>query len=234
MPSVLAIAPVPAEREGRHMLSERLTLELRFAAGPALKEAQELAFDLLVLGGMTVDEQQAVAAAFQQHPHWRFVPILYLCDPESGGIAVPPGYRAGVDSLLRGELFSPAVQHRIRMLAREGMSATEMVAAGPFELDPERGRFRIGGREIALTEREAGVLALLLSRPNEVVEASEIIERGWGMEVDARYLQMLRRHVSNLRRKLAGTPAAKSVRTVRGTGYRFDLHREGHWPARLP
>ena len=234
MPSVLAIAPVLAEREGRHMLSERLTLELRSDAGRALKEAQELAFDLLVLCGMTVDELQAVAGAFQQHRHWRFVPILYLYDPESGGIAVPAGYRAGVDSLLRGELFSPAVQRRIRIMAREGMSATELVAAGPFELDPERGRFRVGGREVSLTEREAGVLALLLSRPNEVVEASEIIERGWGIEADARYLQMLRRHVSNIRRKLAGTPAAKSVRTVRGTGYRFDLSREGHWLGRLP
>lgn len=53
--------------------------------------------------------------------------------------------------------------------------------------------------------------------------AQEIIERGWGTEADARYLQILRRHVSNIRRKLHATEAARSVRTIRGSGYRFDI-----------
>ena len=47
------------------------------------------------------------------------------------------------------------------------------------------------------------------------------------VEADARYLQILRRHVSNIRRKLQRTAAARSVRTVRGSGYRFDVKLAG-------
>jgi DNA-binding response OmpR family regulator len=86
-----------------------------------------------------------------------------------------------------------------------------------------RGRLRLAELEIELTERECEILAILLSQPNRTVAASEIIERGWGTDADARYLQILRRHVSNIRRKLQRTAAARSVKTVRGSGYRFDV-----------
>lgn len=228
MPTVLAIVPsTPPALEGRNLLGERLTIELRAQATHALMDAQDAVFDLLVLGGMPVDAQQRIAASFQEHRRWRLVPVLYLYGDDTPGIAIPAGYRPEVDSLLHGTLDSPAVQRRIRGMAREGVSEAELVVAGPYELDPLRGRLRLPGREIALTGREAEVLSILLSHPGKTVAATEIILRGWGMEADARYLQVLRRHVSNIRRKLGGTPAARSVATVRGSGYRFDLRNAG-------
>ena len=88
-------------------------------------------------------------------------------------------------------------------------------------------RLRCGRGEIELTDREAEILSILLGQPDRTVSAQEIIERGWGTEADARYLQILRRHVSNIRRKLVATDAARSVRTVRGAGYRFDTRMAG-------
>lgn len=108
-------------------------------------------------------------------------------------------------------------------LAREGIGDAELVIAGPYELDPLRGKLRLAELEVSLTEREAEILAILLGQPNRTVSAAEIIERGWGTEADSRYLQILRRHVSNIRRKLQRTTAARSVRTVRGAGYRFEV-----------
>jgi DNA-binding response OmpR family regulator len=224
LPSVLAIAPgTPRALLGRSLLGDHLIVEVVADAAAPLAAAEDTVFDLLVLLGQDVDEQQEVVSHFHAHRRWRLVPVLYVADPASPGLAIPGSYRPEIDGLVRGTLDSPAVQRRITELAREGVGAAELVVAGPFELDPVRGRLRLAELEIELTERECEILAILLSQPNRTVAASEIIERGWGTDADARYLQILRRHVSNIRRKLQRTAAARSVKTVRGSGYRFDV-----------
>jgi DNA-binding response OmpR family regulator len=224
LPSVLVIAPgTPPSLEGRQLFGDRLTIEVAASEERPLSQAATTIYDLLVLTNMNVDEQQGVASRFQQHRRWRLVPVLYVSDEAARGVAVPGGYRPELDGLARGDLRSPAVQRRISALAREGVASAELVVAGPFELDPVRGRLCLGDTEVAVTEREAEILAILLSRPNRTVTSEEIIERGWGAGADSRYLQILRRHVSNIRRKLFRTSAARAVRTVRGSGYRFDV-----------
>jgi two-component system KDP operon response regulator KdpE len=208
--------------QGKHLLGDRLVVEVRASVPLLAGEAGQRIYDLLVLSGMSVDEQQQTAAQFQEHRRWRLVPVLYLVDPSSRGLAVPGSYRPEMDGLVQGALGSPLVERRIRTLAREGTAGAELIVAGPFELDPVRARLRHRELEIALTEREAHILAILLTHPNRTVGADEIIARSWGAEADPRYLQILRRHVSNIRRKLNETPARRAVRTVRGSGYRFD------------
>ncbi|MBA4181384.1 MAG: hypothetical protein C0506_12405 [Anaerolinea sp.] len=224
MPNVLAIAPgTPRAMEGRTLLSERLTIELAAKADSALAAAATSIYDLLVLVDMSVDEQQAVVSQFQQHRRWRLVPVLHVLGDSTAGVAIPGTYRPEIDGIVRGTLASPQVQRRILSLAREGVAEADLVVAGPYEFDPVRGRLRCAEGEVAFTDREADILAILLSQPNRTVSAGEIIERGWGTEADARYQQILRRHVSNIRRKLHATEAARSVRTVRGAGYRFEI-----------
>lgn len=224
MPTVLAISPgTPRALLGRSPFGERLVLEVVADTASALERAEEGLFDLLVLAGFSVDEQQGLVATLHANRRWRLVPVLYLSDDRTPGLAIPGTFRPDMDGLLRGTLESPAVQRRITEMAREGVASADLVVAGPYELDPIRGRLRLGDLEVTLTDRESEILSILLAQPNRTVLASEIIERGWGMEADARYLQILRRHVSNIRRKLQKTAAARSVRTVRGSGYRFDV-----------
>lgn len=224
MPTVLAIDPTtPRSLTGQSLLGDQLIVERVNDPEAALVRAGTTAFDLLVLANLSVDEQQTLVSAFHLHRSWRLVPVLYLADPATAGLAIPGSFRPEIDGLLRGTLESPQVQKRIAELAREGVGSAEMVVAGPYELDPVRGTLRLVDHEVALTDREAEILAILLAHPNRTVSASEIIERGWGADADTRYLQILRRHVSNIRRKLERTAAARSVRTVRGSGYRFDV-----------
>lgn len=228
MPSVLAIAPgAPGAIAGRGLIGANITFSISNDPRQALAEAATRVFDLLVLSGMAVDEQQDVVSALHLHRRWRLVPVLYLLDPGMPGLAIPGTFRPEMDGLVRGTLESPEVHRRILAMAREGIGEADLVVAGPYELDPVRSILRLPGLEITLTERESEILGILLSRPNRTISAAEIIERGWGAEADARYLQILRRHVSNIRRKLDRTAAARSVRTVRGTGYRFDVRLAG-------
>jgi len=209
--------------EGRTLRRDRISLELRGDGVAALREAASGAFDLLVLAGLPVDDQQRLAADFQQHRRWRVVPVLYVLGQESPGFAVPGTYRPELDGLVRGPFGSAAVDERINEMAREGIATADVVIAGPYELDPVHGRLRHLTRDVEVTGREAEILALLLAQPNQTVSALEIIERAWGTHADERHLQILRRHVSNIRRKLTEGLDCDAVSTVRGTGYRFDL-----------
>lgn len=224
VPTVLAIDPTtPRSLAGQSLLGEQLIVERVNDPAAAVARAGTHAYDLLVLASLSVDEQQALVTEFHTHRSWRLVPVLYLAHPATAGLAIPGSFRPEIDGLMRGTLDSQPVQKRIAELAREGIASAEMVVAGPYELDPVRGTLRLVDHEVSLTDREAEILAILLAHPNRTVSAAEIIERGWGADADARYLQILRRHVSNIRRKLERTAAARSVRTVRGSGYRFDV-----------
>ncbi|MCC6383054.1 MAG: winged-helix domain-containing protein [Dehalococcoidia bacterium] len=224
MPSVLVLDPeAPPALHGRSVRGDRLTVVLTAEPTHALRLAANQAYDLLVLAGMSVDEQQQLALQVQELRRWRLVPILYLLDDAAPGFAIPGTFRPDMDGLARGPLEAAPVQRQIRALARDGTAAAELVVAGACELDPLHGRLRVRGVEILLTAREVEVLATLLAQPGRTVSPAEIIERSWGSPASTQHLQILRRHVSNIRRKLRGTPGAEAVRTVRAGGYRWEL-----------
>jgi DNA-binding response OmpR family regulator len=221
--TVLAVFPGAHAAPGYPVPANRHELLVREDAESVIREAAEQTYDLLVLGGMPAEAQQRIATALQKHSRWRLVPVLYVAETGSAGIVVPGSYRPDVDSLAQGTLDSPSVTKRIRAMVREGVSTAQFVVAGVYELDQLRGRFRCAGVECELTTREAEVMAFLMSRPNRVVRVEEIISHAWSAEADTRHLQILRRHVSNIRRKLEGTPGARAIRTSRGAGYRFEM-----------
>jgi DNA-binding winged helix-turn-helix (wHTH) protein len=222
MPSVLAIAPgTPAAYRNQKLLDDRYAIELRHGHQQLRDSDKRQAFDLLVLAGMSVDQQQWIASQLQEYHCWRLVPVLYVL-AEGGGLAVPGSYRPDLDGLVKGTLASVEVQRRIAAMACDGVASAELVVAGEFTLDPIRCLLHIVDREIPLTEREAGIMTVLLGQSGRTVSADELILHGWSTAADGRHLQILRRHVSNIRRKLDSTAAANAMRTVRGTGYRFD------------
>jgi DNA-binding response OmpR family regulator len=226
LPSVLVIQPgIPEALKGRSLAARELTVEACGSVDEAQSRGTQSAFDLLVFVSMSVDEQQAAAIRLQEQRRWRLVPVLYVADERAPGLAVPGTFRPEVDGLVRGPLGAPSVERAMSRLAREGAGSAEPVVAGAVELDPIRGRLRFPHAEVQLTDREATIVGLLLGQANRTVTATEILQRGWGSPADAHHLQILRRHVSNIRRKLEATAARGAVRTVRGTGYRFDVRK---------
>lgn len=219
VPSVLALVPgTPPSVEGRTLSIPGLDVEVRRSLAPG--QATPLA-DLVVLAGMTVDEQQRIASELHTERRWRLVPILYAIPAAVPGMPVPATFRPEIDGLVKGDLHSRQVEHKIRVLARDGVAGNAPVTAGVLELDPVRRKLRAGEAVVALTEREADLLAVLIARAGRTVSSTELIELGWGAPADARGLQNLRRHVSNLRRKLSRHVGPRALQTVRGAGYRL-------------
>jgi DNA-binding response OmpR family regulator len=223
MPSILAIVNgTPPALEGASVSGPGLLVERRSSPRGALDTADSTLYDLLVLAGFPIETQQEIATTFQERHRWRLVPVLYVLDPAAPGLIIPASYRPELDGIVRGRFGDAAVEARIRQLAREGVASANFVVAGPFELDPVRGRLSCDDLAIELTEREAEIMAVLLERLNDTVSASEIIERSWGAVADDRHRQILRRHVSNIRRKLHARIGAAALQTVRGFGYRVN------------
>ncbi len=92
-----------------------------------------------------------------------------------------------------------------------------VTVVGPLAIDRRRRAVTLGGRELALTPKEYGVLAALAADPGAAVERRTLLEDVWGTRWygPSKTIDV---HVSALRRKL-GDPGW--IETVRGVGFRL-------------
>lgn len=87
-----------------------------------------------------------------------------------------------------------------------------------IELIPETRMARVGARAIVLGEREFGVLAALVRRPQVMCSHDLIAREAWGHRAPDDPVRV-KHQISRLRRKLG--PAAATLQTVRPLGYRY-------------
>ncbi len=103
------------------------------------------------------------------------------------------------------------------------MSSGTSMQLGPLTVYPGRYQISIGDQPIDLTPTEFDLLLYLGAHRGRVVPCSELVREVRGYTVDeAEAREVIRPHVSNLRRKLKGNgPHADLIVNVRGIGYRL-------------
>lgn len=100
--------------------------------------------------------------------------------------------------------------------------AAEVLRFGSFELDLSAGELRRQGTPVPLQPQPFKLLALLASRPGELVSRDEIRQWLWGEETFVDYEQGIAYCVREVRRALGDSArAARFVETVPGRGFRF-------------
>ena len=101
--------------------------------------------------------------------------------------------------------------------ARPAQSTGTTLKVGPIELDPVTHDVRIHGAPTQLRPLEYKLLQLLVSDPGRVFSREELLEQVWEMrgDINTRTVDV---HVRRLRVSLG--PAADSIETVHGFGYR--------------
>ena len=147
------------------------------------------------------------------------VPVLMLTarDTPSDRIA---GLDAGADDYLIKPFDFGELLARLRALLRRPPGARPpLLDMGKLELDPAARTVRFGGRQLALTGTEFGILEILLRRSPAVVERQTIAQQVWDEESDGLASNTISVHLARLRSKLAG--AGVRIETVRGIGYRI-------------
>jgi DNA-binding response OmpR family regulator len=127
------------------------------------------------------------------------------------------GLNLGADDYLIKPFAFAELVARLRALARRSPSSPPVVAKHDLVFDRARRRVSRGGRPVALTRKEMGILEVLLAADGGVVSAEDLLERVWDENADP-FTHTVTVTLARLRRKL-GSPDL--IETVIGSGYRL-------------
>ncbi|MBY0220005.1 response regulator transcription factor [Paenibacillus illinoisensis] len=133
------------------------------------------------------------------------------------------GFNLGVDDYVT-KPFSPRVlvaRAETLMKRVEGAISREqgVIRFGNALLDPWARRLEMNGMEVELAPKEYELLLYLARNQGIVLSRDAILNRVWGYDFDGDS-RVVDTHIKKLRSKLGDE--AKCIRTVIGTGYRFE------------
>ena len=151
------------------------------------------------------------------------VPVLIL----TARASVPDrvlGLNMGADDYLPKPFDLSELEARLQvLLRRHGRTKTTALRWGPLEMQPENGTAQLHGQVLALTQREAAALRVLLSSPQRTVSKEQLHTEVFADE--AAGLDAVEVLIYRLRKKLEssaasqGAPAEVVITTFRGMGY---------------
>jgi len=153
------------------------------------------------------------------------VPILMLT-AKSDTIDVVVGLELGADDYIPKPFEVRELMARIGAHLRRSEITPSEHTRDRFEfpgltIDLRRRQVHRDGEEVPLTLTEFNLLALLASRPGQVMSRGELLRRVWGYEVEIE-TRTVDAHVYRLRRKIEpSTEQPTFIHSVPGIGYRF-------------
>ena len=127
------------------------------------------------------------------------------------------GLNLGADDYLPKPFAFAELVARLWALARRSPASPPVAIKHDLVFDRARRRVSRGGRPIALTRKEMGILEVLLAADGGVVSAEELLERVWDENADP-FTHTVTVTLARLRGKL-GSPDL--IETVIGSGYRL-------------
>lgn len=147
------------------------------------------------------------------------MPVILLTARE-GVVDRVAGLDAGATDYVTKPFAFDELAARVRAHLRtsEGSSQTTLQAAG-IRLDMIARRAVRAGKSVALSQREADLLALFLRRPDHVLPRAEILTRVWGAAAPSSNVVDV--YIGYLRRKLSVAGLPPPIETLRSAGYRL-------------
>ncbi len=151
--------------------------------------------------------------------------VVAVLGPEENEADLIEAVEAGADEYFPLPLNAPAFVARIRAALRRARLLEDpgpgKVVFGGLEIDPERHETRANGHSLALSPTEFDLLLSLARRPGCVLRHDVLCQTIWGDS--ANFCEAtLRKHIENLRRKLAQAPGSTAaILTVPRVGYKL-------------
>jgi len=215
-PDILELIEYNLKKEGYHVFTARNGQE-------AVSEAKKVLPDLIILDIM-MPKMDGIEACriMRTMPEFKntFMVFLTARSEEYSEIA---GFNVGADDYIAKPIKPRALVSRINAILRRN-SPTEEVSDNKLEIgdlviDREAYLVFKGGEKVVLAKKEFELLYLLASKPGKVYTREIILKNIWedSVVVTNRTIDV---HIRKLREKLG----ENYVSTVKGVGYKFELH----------
>ena len=137
------------------------------------------------------------------------------------------GFSGGADDYLAKPFNFVELDLRVKALLRRSApeapsESGKILKHGGLEIDLDRHRVMVDGKEISLTPIEFNILQLLASRPGYVYARNDLLNEIWDTSYEG-YKRNIDPHVNRLRTKVEENPRKpKYILTVWGVGYKFN------------
>jgi len=173
-------------------------------------------YDCVVFDRMLPDGD-AIGYVHRRRQQGWAVPVLFLTARDTLADRVA-GFEHGGDDYLVKPFAVAEMTARVRALGRRaGTGRPSVLRHGDLEVDCARRQVRRAGVLLVLTAKEFAVLEYLMTRPEQAVPRSELIEHCWDSSTDP-MSNVVDVVVRRLRGKLR---EPELIHTVRGRGYRL-------------
>jgi two-component system alkaline phosphatase synthesis response regulator PhoP len=206
------------EMEAYALTSAGLSTEA-FADGTAfLAAVRKQLPDLVLLDIMLPGENgMQILKRLRSDAATQSLPIIMVTAKTSEGDRVR-GLDSGADDYLVKPFGIMELVSRCKALLRRAHRQAAVLTFETIELDDDRHRVTVDGRETELTFKEYGLLKYLLENSGAPVSRDRLMEAVWGFAFtgETRTVDM---HIKTLRKKLG--EAGSLIETVRNVGYRI-------------
>ncbi|RHW34845.1 DNA-binding response regulator [Neobacillus notoginsengisoli] len=134
------------------------------------------------------------------------------------------GFQAGSDDYLVKPFEPKELLFRIAaILRRYDKPADSILQVGSITINLKSFEVTAGKSTLLMPLKEFELLTLLASKPNQVFQRAAIMEKIWGYDYEGDE-QTLNTHIKRIRERLAKIADDVEIATVRGVGYKLEVH----------
>jgi DNA-binding response OmpR family regulator len=149
------------------------------------------------------------------------IPVLLLTALAEPGDTVK-GLQAGGDDYLAKPYDNAELLARIESLLRRASRTPKTLVKGRLTLNMISGMAFVDGKDLLLSHKEFALLLLLAQNEGKTINAEYLYEEVWGLPMNDN--RTLKKHISELRKKLEDETSGYEIANVRGEGYCFILN----------
>jgi DNA-binding response OmpR family regulator len=134
------------------------------------------------------------------------------------------GFELGTDDYLVKPFDPMELVMRVKaLIKRYRIASSQIVQVGDVTIDRQSFEVKVGGERLTLPLKEFELLYKMAAYAGQIFTRTQLIEQIWGVdyEGDERTVDV---HIKRLRERLQGLTDQVSITTIRGLGYRFEVH----------
>jgi DNA-binding response OmpR family regulator len=146
------------------------------------------------------------------------IPVLLLTALDEPSDVVK-GLQTGGDDYLTKPYNNAELLARIETILRRASHPPKTLTKGRLTLNMISGMAFVNGKDLLLSHKEFAVLLLLVQNEGKTVSMEYLFKEVWGMPMNDN--RTLKKHISELRKKLEDETSGCEIENVRGEGYCF-------------